>query len=87
MKKIMIILCILLLSFSGCSRKILIQKERVCTKQYEYPLGEEISIRVHPEDKEVAKARKIELTEGIRFLNQQVKDNNNLCKQGLKNVN
>lgn len=80
MKKVLIILCILLLSFSGCSRKVLIQKEKVCIKQYEYPVGEEVPIRVHPNDAELAEARKIELVEGIKFLNQQVKDNNN-CGQ------
>lgn len=84
MKKVLILLSITLLLFSGCSQRQIVQKEIVCVEQYEYPFGEKIKARVHPKDAELLKARSEYLEEGFKFYKGQVERNNSLCKKDEK---
>lgn len=79
MKKLLLVITLLLLSFSGCSHKeIVIEKELVCTKQQTFTKPT-AKLRVYNEDIETAKAYVEANNEGYSFYEEQVRRNNELC--------
>ena len=72
---------LLFLSFSGCSPKIVIQKELYCFSQETLEPLQEVQIRIHKDDLEVAKLYKEEIENRFDFYTNQVQRNNNLCKE------
>ena len=74
-----IILTAILLSFifSGCSQKVVVQKELLCFDLQEVSISEDVIIRVYKDDIELFKARNDELKSAISFYQKQ----NKLYKQ------
>ena len=73
MKKLSIITITILLSllFSGCTQKVVIQKELLCYELQEVSISEDIMVRVHKDDIELFKARNDELKSAISFYQNQ----------------
>ena len=68
-----IILAAILLSllFSGCTQKVVVQKELLCYELQEVSISEDVLIRVHKDDIELFKARNDELKSAIEFYKNQ----------------
>ena len=68
-----IILTAILLSFlfSGCSQKVVIQKELLCFDLQDVSISEDVKIRVYPYDVELFNARNEELKSAIEFYKNQ----------------
>ena len=68
-----IILTAILLSFlfSGCSQKVVVQKELLCFDLQDVSIGEDVKIRVYPYDVELFNARNEELKSAIEFYKNQ----------------
>ena len=68
-----IILTAILLSFlfSGCSQKVVVQKELLCYELQEVSISEDVLIRVHKDDIELFNARNEELKSAIEFYKNQ----------------
>ena len=68
-----IILTAILLSFlfSGCSQKIVVQKELLCFDLQDVYISEDVKIRVYPYDVELFNARNEELKSAIEFYKNQ----------------
>ena len=68
-----IILTAILLSFlfSGCSQKIVVQKELLCFDLQDVSISEDVKIRVYPYDVELFNARNEELKSAIEFYKNQ----------------
>ena len=77
------ILAMILLSllFSGCSQKVVIQKELLCYELQDVELNEDVQIRVHKDDIELFKARNEELKSAISFYKMQNEKYNIECKK------
>lgn len=73
MKKLSIITITILLSllFSGCSQKVVIQKELLCYELQEVSISEDVMIRVYKDDIELFNARNDELKSAISFYQNQ----------------
>ena len=73
------ILAMILLSllFSGCSQKVVVQKELLCYELQDVSISEDVMIRVYKDDYELFKARNDELKSAISFYQNQ----NRLYKQ------
>jgi len=73
LKKLSIITITILLSllFSGCSQKVVIQKELLCYELQEVSISEDVMIRVHKDDIELFNARNEELKSAISFYQNQ----------------
>ena len=69
------ILAMILLSllFSGCSQKVVVQKELLCYELQDMPISEDVKIRVYKDDVELFKARNDELKSVIEFYKNQNK--------------
>ena len=67
------ILAMILLSllFSGCSQKVVIQKELLCYELQEVSISEDVMIRVYKDDIELFNARNDELKSAISFYENQ----------------
>ena len=67
------ILVAILLSFlfSGCSQKVVVQKELLCFDLQEVSISEDVIIRVYKDDIELFKARNDELKSAISFYQNQ----------------
>ena len=67
------ILAAILLSllFSGCSQKVVVQKELLCYELQEVSISEDVLIRVHKDDIELFNARNEELKSAIEFYKNQ----------------
>ena len=78
-----IILTAILLSFlfSGCSQKVVIQKELLCYELQEVSISEDVMIRVYKDDIELFKARNEELKSAISFYKMQNEKYNLECKK------
>ena len=68
-----IILAAILLSllFSGCSQKVVVQKELLCFDLQDVSISEDVKIRVYPYDVELFNARNEELKSAIEFYKNQ----------------
>ena len=68
-----IILTAILLSFlfSGCSKKVVVQKELLCFDLQDVSISEDVKIRVYPYDVELFNARNEELKSAIEFYKNQ----------------
>ena len=77
------ILAMILLSllFSGCSQKVVIQKEFICYELQDIELNEDIQIRVHKDDLSLFEARNEELKSAISFYKMQNEKYNLECKK------
>ena len=69
------ILAMILLSllFSGCSQKVVIQKELLCYELQDVSISEDVKIRVYKDDIELFNARNDELKSAIEFYKNQNK--------------
>ena len=67
------ILAMILLSllFSGCTQKVVIQKELLCFDLQDVSISEDVIIRVYKDDIELFKARNDELKSAISFYQNQ----------------
>ena len=68
-----IILTAILLSFlfSGCSQKVVVQKELLCFDLQDVSISEDVIIRVYKDDVELFNARNEELKSAIEFYKNQ----------------
>ena len=68
-----IILTAILLSllFSGCSQKVVVQKELLCYELQEVSINEDVIIRVYKDDVDLFNARNDELKSAIEFYKNQ----------------
>ena len=68
-----IILTAILLSFlfSGCSQKVVVQKELLCFDLQDVSISEDVKIRVYPYDVELFNSRNEELKSAIEFYKNQ----------------
>ena len=73
MKKLSIIAVTILLSllFSGCTQKVVVQKELLCYELQDVSISEDVKIRVHKDDIELFNARNDELKSAISFYENQ----------------
>ena len=73
MKKLSIAIITILLSFlfSGCSQKVVVQKELLCFDLQDVSISEDVKIRVYPYDVELFNARNEELKSAIEFYKNQ----------------
>ena len=73
LKKLSIITITIFLSFlfSGCTQKVVIQKELLCYELQEVSISEDVKIRVHKDDIELFNARNDELKSVIEFYKNQ----------------
>lgn len=73
LKKLSIITITIFLSFlfSGCTQKVVIQKELLCYELQNVSISEDVMIRVHKDDYELFKARNDELKSAISFYQNQ----------------
>lgn len=73
MKKLSIVTITILLSFlfSGCSQKVVIQKELLCYELQDVAISEDVMVRVHKDDIELFEARSYELKSVIEFYQNQ----------------
>ena len=68
-----IILTAILLSFlfSGCSQKVVVQKELLCFDLQDVSISEDIQVRVYKDDLSLFNARNEELKSAIEFYKNQ----------------
>ena len=86
MKKLLILIMTILLSllFSGCSQKVVIQKEFICYDLQDVSISEDVIIRVYKDDLSLFEARNEELKSAISFYKMQNEKYNMECKKWLK---
>ena len=77
------ILAMILLSllFSGCTSKVVIQKEFICYELQDVTISDDIQIRVYKDDLSLFKARNNELKSAISFYKMQNEKYNLECKK------
>ena len=83
MKKLLIPIITIFLSFlfSGCTSKVVIQKELLCYELQDVTISDDIQIRVHKDDISLFEARKEELKSAISFYKMQNEKYNLECKK------
>lgn len=69
--KTILAMILLLLLFSGCSQKVVIQKELLCYELQEVSISDDVMIRVYKDDIELFNARNDELKSAISFYENQ----------------
>ena len=69
--KTILTMTLLSLLFSGCSQKVVIQKELLCYELHDVAISEDVMIRVYKDDIELFKARNDELKSAIEFYKNQ----------------
>ena len=69
--KTILAMILLLLLFSGCSQKVVVQKELLCFDLQDVSISEDVKIRVYPYDVELFNARNEELKSAIEFYKNQ----------------
>ena len=72
---------LLLLLFSGCSQKVVIQKELLCYELQDVIISDDIQIRVYKDDLSLFEARNNELKSAISFYKMQNEKYNLECKK------
>ena len=77
------ILAMILLSllFSGCSQKVVIQKELLCYELQDVTISDDVQIRVYRDDLSLFEARNNELKSAISFYKMQNEKYNLECKK------
>lgn len=77
------ILAMILLSllFSGCSQKVVIQKEFICYELQDVTISDDVQIRVYKDDLSLFEARNEELKSAISFYKMQNEKYNIECKK------
>ena len=77
------ILSMILLSllFSGCSQKVVIQKELLCYELQDVVISDDVQIRVYKDDLSLFEARNNELKSAISFYKMQNEKYNLECKK------
>ena len=77
------ILAMILLSllFSGCSQKVVIQKEFICYELQNIIISDDVQIRVYKDDLDLFEARNNELKSAISFYKMQNEKYNLECKK------
>ena len=79
--KTILAMILLLLLFSGCSQKVVIQKEFICYELQDIELNDDIQIRVHKDDLSLFESRNNELKSAISFYKMQNEKYNLECKK------
>lgn len=83
LKKLLIITITIFLSFlfSGCTQKVVIQKELLCYELQDVAISDDIQIRVYRDDLDLFEARNNELKSAISFYKMQNEKYNLECKK------
>ena len=81
MKLMIALLILLLLLFSGCSQKVVIQKEPLCYELQNVTISDDVQIRVYKDDLSLFEARNNELKSAISFYKMQNEKYNLECKK------
>lgn len=83
MKKLSILIIAILSSllFSGCSQKVVIQKEFICYELQDVAISDDVQIRVYKDDLSLFEARNEELKSAISFYKMQNEKYNMECKK------
>ena len=79
--KTILAMILLLLLFSGCSQKVVIQKELLCYELQDVIICDDIQIRVYKDDLDLFEARNNELKSAISFYKMQNEKYNLECKK------
>ena len=79
--KTILVMILLLLLFSGCSQKVVIQKEFICYELQDVIISDDIQIRVYKDDLSLFEARNNELKSAIYFYKMQNEKYNMECKK------
>ena len=79
--KTILVMILLLLLFSGCSQKVVIQKEFICYDLQDVIISDDIQIRVYKDDLDLFEARNEELKSAISFYKMQNEKYNLECKK------
>ena len=79
--KTILAMILLLLLFSGCSQKVVIQKEFICYDLQDVTISDDVQIRVHKDDLALFEARNNELKSAISFYKMQNEKYNLECKK------
>ena len=69
------------LLFSGCSRKVVIQKEFICYELQDITISDDVQIRVYKDDLSLFEARNEELKSAISFYKMQNEKYNLECEK------
>lgn len=79
--KTILVMILLLLLFSGCSQKVVIQKEFICYELQDVTISDDVQIRVYKDDLSLFEARNEELKGAISFYKMQNEKYNMECKK------
>ena len=79
--KTILAMILLLLLFSGCASKVVIQKELLCYELQDVTIREDIQIRVYKDDLSLFEARNNELKSAISFYKMQNEKYNLECEK------
>ena len=79
--KTILVMILLSLLFSGCSQKVVIQKEFICYELQDVEISNDVQIRVYKDDLELFEARNNELKSAISFYKMQNEKYNLECKK------
>lgn len=79
--KTILTMILLSLLFSGCSQKVVIQKEFICYELQDVIISDDIQIRVYKDDLSLFEARNEELKSAIEFYKNQNEKYNMECKK------
>ena len=79
--KTILVMILLSLLFSGCSQKVVIQKELLCYDLQDVTISNDVQIRVYKDDLSLFEARNNELKSAISFYKMQNEKYNLECKK------
>ena len=79
--KTILVMILLSLLFSGCSQKVVIQKEFICYELQDVAISDDVQIRVYKDDLDLFEARNNELKSAISFYKMQNEKYNMECKK------
>ena len=79
--KTILVMILLSLLFSGCTSKVVIQKEFICYELQDVIISDDIQIRVYKDDLSLFEARNEELKSAISFYKIQNEKYNLECKK------
>ncbi len=79
--KTILAMILLLLLFSGCSQKVVIQKEFICYELQDITISDDVQKRVYKDDLSLFEARNNELKNAISFYKMQNEKFNMECKK------
>ncbi len=78
--KTILAMILLLLLFSGCSQKVVIQKEFICYELQNVTISDDVQIRVYKDDLTLFEVRNEELKSAISFYKMQNEKYNLECQ-------